>query len=87
MKPFSIRITPTGTVQFMYHDALRPLLTAGEGHIRRASQVEPTPEGHWTADLSPVQGPILGPYLTRADALTAETEWLTQNWLRRPQGP
>jgi hypothetical protein len=27
---------------------------------------------------------MLGPYVTRAEALTAETEWLTQNWLRRP---
>jgi hypothetical protein len=67
----------------MYHDALRPLLTASDGHIRRASQVDPTADGHWTADLTPMNGPLLGPYLTRADALTAETEWLTQNWLRR----
>ena len=86
MTPFSIRISPAGTVQFIYRDALRPLLTAGDGHIRRASHVDPTTDGRWTADLTPMKGPILGPYPTRADALTAETEWLTQNWLRRPQG-
>jgi hypothetical protein len=86
MTPFSIRISPAGTVQFIYRDALRPLLTAGDGHIRRASHVEPTTDGRWTADLTPMNGPILGPYLTRADALTAETEWLSQNWLRPPQG-
>jgi hypothetical protein len=84
MTPFSIRISPAGTIEFIYHDALRPLLTAGESQIRRASHVEPTAEGHWTADLTPINGPMLGPYVTRAEALTAETEWLTQNWLRRP---
>jgi hypothetical protein len=83
LTPFSSHKHPAGTIEVMYHDALRPLLTAGEGHIRRASRVEPTAEGSWTADLTPMRGPVLGPYLTRADALTAETEWLTQNWLRR----
>lgn len=83
MTPFSIRISPGGGIEFIYHDALRPLLTAGEAHIRRASHVEPTPDGRWTADLTPMHGPILGPYLTRAEALTAETDWLIQHWLRR----
>ena len=83
MTPFSIRISRAGTLEFIYHDALRPLLTAGEATIRRASHVEPTPDGQWTADLTPLHGPILGPYLTRADALTAETDWLIQHWLRR----
>lgn len=86
MTPFSIRISTTGTIAFIYQDALRPLLTAGEATIRRASHVEPTPDGRWTVDLTPMRGPVLGPYLTRAEALTAETDWLTQNWLRRPQG-
>ncbi|MBU6435508.1 MAG: hypothetical protein KGS09_20215 [Nitrospirae bacterium] len=83
MTPFSIRISPAGTIEFIYHDALRPLLAAGNAHIWRASHVEPTADGQWTADLTPVQGPILGPYLTRAEALTAETDWLTEHWLRR----
>jgi hypothetical protein len=71
MAPFSIKITPVGTIHFIYQDALRPLLTAGEVTIRRASHVEPNPDGQWTADLTPMRGPVLGPYLTRADALTA----------------
>lgn len=83
MTPFSIRITPAGTIEFIYHDALRPLVAAGHAHIRRASHVEPTPDGRWTADLSPMHGPILGPYLTRAEALDAETDWLTRHWLHR----
>jgi hypothetical protein len=86
MTPF-IRISPAGTIEFIYHDALRPLLTAGNARIRRASHVEPTPDWRWTADLTPINGPMLGPYVTRAEALTAETEWLTQYWLRRPSSP
>ena len=83
MTPFSIRISPAGTIEFIYQDALRPLLTAGDAHIRRASHVEPTRDSQWTADMTPMHGPILGPYLTRAEALTAETDWLTQHWMRR----
>ena len=83
MTPFSIKITPAGTVQFIYHHALRPFLTAGDAQIRRASHVEPTADRYWTADLTPMHGPILGPYVTRSEALTAETDWLTQHWLRR----
>ena len=86
MRRFSIRISPAGTIRVIYHDALRPLLIAGDADIRRASHVEPTSDGQWTADLTPMRGPILGPYLTRAEALTAETDWLTQHWLRCPPG-
>ena len=47
----------------------------GEASIRRASHVEP--EGTaWVADMSPVNGPKLGPYTRRADALDAERRWL-----------
>lgn len=84
MTPFNIRISPAGTIEFIYRDALRPLLTAGDAHIRRAAHVEPTPDGRWTADLTLINGPTLGPYVTRAEALTAETDWLTEYWLRRP---
>lgn len=80
---FNIRISPAGTIAFIYHDALRPFLAGGDATIRRASHVEPTPDGQWTADLTPMRGPVLGPYLTRAEALSAETEWLTEHWLRR----
>ena len=46
--------------------------------IRRASHVEPTADGQWTADLSPIDGgPLLGPFPMRAEALAAEAEWIT----------
>jgi hypothetical protein len=45
--------------------------------IRRASHVEPSPDGRgWCADMSPVGGPMIGPYPTRAAALAAEVGWI-----------
>lgn len=34
------------------------------------------PPNMWWADLTPVDGPILGPFHTRATALTEEIVWL-----------
>jgi hypothetical protein len=69
-------IRPDGAVRFVYDDALRGLLALGRTAIRRASHVEPTPDGQWTADLGPMAGPVLGPFETRAAALGAERAWL-----------
>lgn len=44
--------------------------------ISRASHVEPDAEGYWWADMGPVEGPVLGPYGSRSEALGAEREWL-----------
>ena len=56
-------------------------LSLGTVNIRRASHVEPTTEGRWTADLSPVGGPMLGPFALRSEALDAEQQWLLHHWL------
>jgi hypothetical protein len=45
--------------------------------------VEPTLDGRWTADLAPVHGPVLGPFSSRSEALTAERHWLEAHWLPR----
>ena len=66
-----------GHVQFVYDDALAELLDAGAATVRRVSHVEPAPGG-WTADMSPVNGPVLGPFGLRAEALAAERAWLTK---------
>jgi hypothetical protein len=57
-----------------------------EAVTRRASHVEPGPDGRWYADLSPVGGPVLGPYPFEARdvALAAEVAWLRANYLARP---
>lgn len=60
----------------IYSDALVPLLDLGDVQIMRASHVEPAAGGGWFADLSPVGGPGLGPFLLRADALAAEVAWI-----------
>ena len=73
-------ITPNGTVRCVYDEAIS-LTTLGSAQITRASYVEPTASGAWTADLSPVGGPILGPYPVRTAALAAEHAWLREHWL------
>jgi hypothetical protein len=60
-------------------DALGPL------KIDRASHVEPDQHGRWSADLSPVGGPVLGPFDRRSEALAAEVEWLEEHWLEYQQ--
>ena len=54
-------ITSTGVVRAIYAELL-PLETLGSLTITRASHVEPTPAGAWCANLSPVGGPVLGPF-------------------------
>ncbi len=71
-----IVITPEGELRFIYADMLLGLLALGAGQIVRASHVEPTSKGQWTADLTPVGGPRLGPYPLRSLALQAEEGWL-----------
>ncbi len=73
-------IDPAGGVRCVYDEAL-PLSEFGRLTIARGSHVEPTETGHWTADLSPVGGPLLGPFESRSTALAAERDWLEGHWL------
>jgi len=73
-------IEPTGTVRCIYAEVVE-LHQLGRVSIERGSHVEPTSDGYWMADLSPVNGPMLGPFATRTLALAAEHAWLTTNWL------
>lgn len=72
-----IIISPGGKIRFIYDDALAGLLNLGKAVTKRASHVEPGPDG-WTADLSPVGGPFLGPFALRSEALAAEKAWLEE---------
>jgi len=74
----NINITTDGKLRFIYADDLQPLLELGTPQVRRASHVEPTENGQWTADMSPVSGPVLGPFTLRSEALTAEADWLRE---------
>jgi len=73
-------VAPGGTVKAIYCEAL-DLAALGPPTIRRASHVEPDGLGHWTADLGPVSGPVLGPFPLRSAALAAEHAWLERHWL------
>ena len=76
-----ISIQPDGVLKFIYNDELRPLMELGRTEIKRASHVEPTPDGKWTADMSPSGGSILGPFELRQTALNEETKWLEKHLL------
>ena len=80
-----IIIEQDGTVRAIYDEAIR-FGSLGQPSIRRASHVEPNEDGQWTADLSPMDGPSLGPFAVRSDALQAEREWLEVNWLTSRPG-
>lgn len=85
-RPVSTRVNPShrlrvrvqgGRVQAVWDDRLLPVLQRGLDnvfHVERASHVEPTPQGTWTAEM--VAGPVLGPFSTRSEALDAERAWL-----------
>ena len=79
MAKFIIR--PDGTVTGIYADKFAPVLRSlGEVKVRRASHVEPTEDGQgWAADMSPVGGPMLGPFPLREEALAAEVAWLNEH--------
>ncbi len=75
-----------GQVRCLYDEAIN-LALLGHLAIRRASVVEPDAGGSWHADLTPVGGPVLGPFPFRSQALAAEQRWLENSWLFRPDTP
>jgi hypothetical protein len=64
-----------GVARCIYDEAL-DLRELGKLQITRASHVEPDAEGYWWADMGPVDGPVLGPFGSRSEALGAERGWL-----------
>jgi hypothetical protein len=64
-----------GVARCIYDDVL-DLRALGRLQITRASHVEPDAEGYWWADMRPVDGPVLGPFRSRSEALAAERGWL-----------
>ena len=75
-----IVVTPGGLARCVYAE-LVDLTALGEVDVARASHVEPIAGGRWTADLSPVGGPVLGPFGHRSEALAVEARWLDEHWL------
>jgi hypothetical protein len=73
----TLLITPAGNTISLHSDDF-DFTRIGAARIQRASNVEPCDQG-WQADLSPVNGPILGPYAKRRQALQAEIDWIERN--------
>jgi hypothetical protein len=73
-------IERVGTLRAIYSEDM-DLARFGPLTITRASHVEPDRQGRWHADLSPVGGPVLGPFEHRSVALQTEHAWLMEHWL------
>jgi len=73
-------IESAGHVRCLYGEQI-DLAALGPLKIRRGSHVEPTANGQWLCDLSPVAGPVLGPFDCRSAALAAEVAWFETHWL------
>ena len=73
-------VSPDGTIRAVYAEAT-DLGSLGPVVISRASHVEPNDSGRLLADLTPVAGPVLGPFDLRSEALEAEQAWLVIHWL------
>ena len=74
-----IVVTTSGDVRCIYQEAIE-LAAIGSVDISRGSHVEPA-GSIWFADLVPVNGPRLGPFIKRSEALAAEIEWLETHWI------
>ena len=81
-----IIFSPDGDGRCVYDEAI-DLRCLGKVTIERGSRVEPNENGRWITDLSvpPVNGPVLGPFDTRSEAIAAEVAWLHEFWLQ-PRG-
>ena len=79
-------VAPDGSVRAVYAEAI-DLASLGAADVTRASHVEPDGRGGWTADLSPVGGPVLGPFPRRSEALATEVAWLEAHWLAPSADP
>lgn len=75
-----LRIQPAGNIRCLYGEAI-DLRRLGLLVIHRGAHVEPAEGGQWVCDLSPVAGPVLGPFGCRSQALAAEVAWLETHWL------
>lgn len=73
-----IVIGTDGSTRCLYGEEL-DLTRLGTLTISRASHVEPDESGLWFASI--INGPTLGPFVRRSNALQAEADWLNSNRL------
>ena len=75
----AITIEDNGSLNFVWDDRLADLAAGCDVTTKRVSNVEPADDGQWWADMAPVDGPKLGPYRLRGEALQAERDWLWEH--------
>jgi hypothetical protein len=74
-------VVPVSAVRRAAFRLLRSLVSDGSAAARWSRSWR----GPWLSDMSPVSGPMLGPFETRAEALAAEREWLLAAGVPLPQ--
>ena len=93
----AVSIGPEDRVHVVCRGAWPLLIFEADGRLFRrcdpsavvaphGSHVEPDGNGGWKADMSPVNGPVLGPYKKRSEALQKEVEWLLAHKIPMPVG-
>ena len=75
-----LSISSKGDIRGIYTDEF-PWRELGKPLVKRASNVEPDHLGLWWADLELSNGPKIGPFARRTDALVAEVRWLEKHRL------
>ena len=81
-----ITVEVDGRIKFIYDDSVAEVMQeVGPLEVKRASHVEfDNSNGFWWADMSPVGGPKMGPFIGRNTALAMEREWLEERGIPRP---
>lgn len=82
-KEVEILIQPDGTIVYIHNDTVASdFKSLGKIQIKRASNVEPTANGEWNVDLSPVGGPesLEQVFDNRTVALAEEVAYLKANF-------
>jgi hypothetical protein len=75
----TMTVAPDGTMRCLYTEEI-DLSAIGNMAIQRTSNVNPDDMGQWWAEILP-DGPLLGPFAKRSEALAAEIDYIENNVL------
>ena len=79
MTPITVDIKPSGQVRYLHDDLVAGVIDPGPVTARRASHIEISEDGKtWYVDLAPVDGPTVGGFASRQQAVEYEEAWLRE---------
>lgn len=78
----AIRINTNGDIIFIHEDN-HTCSSLGKLSIYRASNVEPTEDACWVADMKPLGGPKLPETELRSQSIELEREWIGRNIIHK----